>query len=183
MSDFEETVIRKLCAIADAVNWGDQQAVEILHRLPPRPLLKALLGIVYNVQSGAITPMSGTDTINLTNAANPAAATRYLGIIDVAGGTALPTLAVTAGTASLVALVPATALSGINQNQFFFGVYPVDTANETNDAVTVTATLPDGSPPVVLNFLISGTGETETLDTNSAVGSWANAPTVPTSPV
>ena len=101
----------------------------------------------------------------------------------MAGGTALPTLAVTAGTASLVALVPATALSGINQNQFFFGVYPVDTANETNDAVTVTATLPDGSPPVVLNFLISGTGETESLDTNSAVGSWAGAPTVPTTPV
>ena len=180
MSDFEETVINKLCAIADAVNWGDQQAVEILHRLPPSPRLKALLGIVYNVQSGAFVIMSNTNTRTLTNAANPAAATRALEIIDCSGGTAVPNVAVTSGNAALVAIVAGAALD--SQGRFTFGVYPVDAQDETNDVVTVTASLPDGANEVY-TYTISGQGETMGVDGNSSVGSWTGAPTVPTTPV
>jgi hypothetical protein len=155
----------------------------IADRLDPPHGMRLAAGIVFNAQTGAIVTMSGSQSpITLTNATNPAAATRYLGVIDVSNGTALPSLSVTAGNAALVALVAGTSLTGINGNQFTFGVYPVDTQPETNDAVTVTATLPDGAT-LEFDFLISGSGETESIDPASAVGAWTGAPAVPSTPV
>ena len=178
MDDFEATVIRKLNSLQDAVNWGDTKIAELLKRLPPPAGMRKVATIVLNAQ-GVPTLMSGSQPIPLVNAANPAAATRALEVIDLTGGTTIPTVAVTAGNAALVALVPAAALSF---NTWTFGVYPVDTATETNDAVTVTATLPDGNT-LEFNYVISGTGETMAVDPSSSVGAWVGAPTVPATPV
>jgi hypothetical protein len=176
-----ESLREQLCAVQDAVNWGDGALAEVLKRLPPQPRLRLVVGVILKQATGVFVSMSQSTTINLTNCANPAAATFFRGLIDFSGGAALPTLTVTAGTASLVAIVPATA-AGPGATQFLFDVYPIDTAEETNDAVTVTATLPDGAT-LPFNFLISGTGETMTEDSTSGVQSWANAPAVPTAPV
>jgi hypothetical protein len=176
-----QEIQNQLNAIQDAVNWGDQQNAEILKRLPPLPHAHFVCGVIINRSTGVFVSMSQTNTIALTNCANPALATFFHGLIDLDGGTALPALAVTAGNPALVAIVPAAA-AGPTATQFLFDVYPIGTSDEANDAVTVTATLPDGAA-LLFNFLISGNGETMTEDSTSGVQSWANAPAVPTAPV
>ena len=151
---------------------------------PAKQQLRLLLGLVINQSTGVLIAMGNTTTVKLTNAANPAQSTFYAGIIDVSGGTALPTLAVTQGNAALINIVPAPSLGfgGLNPDQFLFNVYPVDEQDETDDLVYVTATLPDGQTlPFV--FDLSGTGETMALDNYSAVQTWSGAPTVPAQPV
>jgi hypothetical protein len=158
----------------------------ILTAVSPNPCpapMRRVCGIVFNVKTGALIMSGTTGPIALVNVATPAAATRYLGVIDITNGTALPTLAVSSGNAALVALVAATALNA--NNQFVFGVYPVDAEAETNDLLTVTATLPDGAV-LDFDFSISGTPpvqEGETIDPSSAVGSFVGAPTVPSTPI
>jgi len=131
-------------------------------------------------QNGAFRLMSSSTAILLTNAANAALATRYLGVLDIANGSTVPTI--TSSDTSKLAVV----VGPLTNNQVAFGCYPIDTAAESNDAVTVTVSLA-GQPYIVLNFGISGTPvpppETDTLDASSAVGAWVGAPAVPATPV
>lgn len=184
MSELLHTIGRGVRSIIDTVNYVAVRvdyAIGLLEKMQQKPRMRLVAGIVFNVQTGKIITMDATPT-TLTNAANPAAATRYLGVIDIADGTTLPS--VTSSNTALLAIVAATALNA--SSQFIFGAYPVDTAAETDDSVTVTISLP-GQPDIVETFQISGTPvtppETDTLDASSAVGAWANAPTLPASPV
>jgi hypothetical protein len=136
-------------------------------------------GIILD-RNGDFRLMSLTQSIPLVNVANPALATRYLGVLDIANGTVVPNI-VSSDTTKLAVVV-----GTLTDGKLAFGCYPVDAQAETNDAVTVTASLA-GQPDIVLNFAISGTPlpppETDTLDASSAVGSWAGAPAVPATPV
>jgi hypothetical protein len=141
--------------------------------------MRLRIGLVVG-QQGAPRIVSGTQPILLTNVATPANATRYLGVVDIANGTTLPT--VVSSNTALLAIVAASALTA--GGQFVFAAYPIDTAAETNDPVTVTISLA-GDPDIVLDFQISGAVpvvETDTLDPTSAVGAWVGAPTVPNVP-
>src|SRR5271154_6264138 len=94
--------------------------------------------------TGAPHVVSTTQTIALTNAANPALATRFLDLIDILNGTELPTLA-SSDTTKLVVVTGPAAPTGANGGlQMPFACYPVDAAAETDDAVTVTITPPAG---------------------------------------
>jgi hypothetical protein len=174
---------RQLNAIQDAVNWGDQQTAEILRILKPR--IRSVVGLILSQQTGVLLTMSGSnsETRTLINACNPALATRALEVIDVIGGTALPSVTVTSNNGSLVSIVGPTAIaSGENGTEVTtFGVYPIDTSPETNDVVTVAASLADGSS-ITYTYTINGTGESLAPDPNSSVGAWANAPLVPSTP-
>lgn len=122
--------------------------------------------------------MSGSNTITLTNAATPANATRYLGILDLTGGTEVP--AIVSSNPALLGIV----VGSVTGAQVTFGAYPVDTSPETNDLVTVTIT--EGTETETLNFSISGVAvvpETFTVDAASSVGAWVGAPALPASPV
>jgi hypothetical protein len=176
------TIARRAGSLIGTCNSTANEVDQTRRLLERSRGMRLAVGLLINQQTGVLISMSDDTTIPLVNCVDPSKATFYRGVIDLAGGTALPTLAVTTGTASLVSIVPATAISGLGANQFVFNVYPVDASPETNDAVTVTATLPDGAT-LPFNFLISGTGESETIDSASAVQSWSNAPTVPAAPV
>lgn len=152
----------------------------------PEPGMSLVAGVVFNVQTGAIIMAVAKDQtpIALTNAANPANATRFLGVVDVLNPSNPPVLpSITSSDPSKLAIVTATALNG--NNQLVFGAYPVDTNAETNDEVDVAITLA-GQPDIDLVFQISGTPvpppETDSLDPGSAVGAWTGAPNVPTVP-
>ena len=151
------------------------------------PHFRIVAGFIINT-NGDVTLMSGAQNITLTNAANPAAATRYLAVVDITNGTTLPTVT-TSDTSKLVAVAASslTPATGTTPAQFLVGFYPVDAAAETNDAVTGTISLP-GQPDIVLDFTISGAPvppppETDTLDTASGVAAWTGAPSVPATPV
>ncbi len=162
------TIARRCDAIRDTVNWIGRE----LHR-------RRLTGYIYYPfapEKGFI--MSGSNTITLTNAATPANATRYLGILDLTGGTDVPSIV--SSNPALLAVV----VGPVTGTQVSFGAYPVDTATETDDIVTVTIT--ENTESQTLTFSISGTTtvpESFALDASSAVGAWSGAPTVPSTPV
>ncbi len=56
MDDFERTVLRKLCSLHDAVNWGDAQIAEILRRLPRPREMRKVATIILNA-NGDFLPM------------------------------------------------------------------------------------------------------------------------------
>ena len=173
-------------------SYGREEALSrVCHRIlaalecPTRMRLAA--GLILT-KTGEVSIMSGSNTYTLTNAADPTKSTRFLGVIDIANGTTLPT--VVSSDPTKLAIVANTALtpapSGTGQ-QFIFAAYPLDAATETDDAVTVTVSLA-GQPDIVLGFSISGTAapapqETDVLDAGSNVAAWAGAPNLPTVPV
>jgi hypothetical protein len=190
------TLERQMRTVLHTTNYLSSEVTEIRSELaailrarppnPCRPRMRHVAGIVFMVQSGEIVMSGSSSPIALTNVANPAVATRYLGVVDIANGNVLPVPTVTAGNAALVTIVSAAALNA--SSQFVFGVYPIDAAAETNDPVEITLELAGDTTPIVYEFVISGTPvppppETETTDAASAVGAWANAPAVPATPV
>jgi hypothetical protein len=139
-------------------------------------------------QTGAPRIVSTTTTIALTNAATPTNATRFIDEIDLENGTNLPTLA-SSNPALLEIVTGPPANTGANGGlQMPFACYPIGTAAESNDLVSVTITPPAGDTtdqPDVIQFSISGTvtAPSETMNVESGtVGAWAGAPTVPTVP-
>jgi hypothetical protein len=139
--------------------------------------------LTINETTGVVTNMSGSNTITLTNAANPALATRYLGVIDITNDVSdVPNVVVSDPTKLTSVVGTLTPASGSTPSQVLVGFYPIDTNAEANDSVSATLSLSDGST-IPLSFSISGTpSEQESLDPASAVGSWVGAPTVPTTP-
>lgn len=188
---------KHLCALTDSTNVvhekvdadgrGIHHILQLL--LPPKPALRLVSGIVFKIQSGEIV-MSGTTstTYTLTNAANPALATRFLGVEDVVGGTTVPTITSSDPTKLAIVVGTLSAPSSSGTAQLSWGAYPVDAAAETNDAVTVTLALPGGESEVI-DFVISGTPvpppapETFADDPASTVSAWAGAPAVPSTPI
>lgn len=178
-------ILGVVSAIAEIVTRTAKRLEYLIELIERRePGMSLAFGVVYNVQTGELLPMD-SNPIALTNSANPAQATRYLGAVDVANPTNPPTLpTITSSNPSVLAIVAATALDA--NNKLAFGAYPIDTAAETNDTATVTISMA-GQPDIVLDFTISGQPvpppETDTLDAGGAVGAFPNAPTLPASPV
>jgi len=188
---------KHLCALTDSTDVihlkveADGRGINHILRLlsPPAPSLRLMAGIVYSIQSGEIV-MSGTTstTFTLTNAANPALATRFLGVEDIVGGTTVPTITSSDPTKLAIVVGTLTAPSSSGTAQLSWGAYPLDAAAETNDPVSVTLALPGGETETI-NFVISGTPvpppppETFSDDPSSVVSAWAGAPAVPATPV
>ena len=170
-----ETILRKLNAVQDTANYTASRVDHAIHLIHKRDAsgLKLVVGIVIDSQ-GKLQIMSQTNQITLVNAADPSVATRYLGVLDLANGTTVPTI--TSSDPTKLAVV----VGAVNGTQVPFGLYPVGTSAETNDAVTVTISLA-GQPDITLDFVISGQPvpppETDSLDPSSQVGA------VPASPV
>lgn len=178
MSECEllETIARRCDAIRDIANYTALR-VDQLYRLE-HGHMRLVVGLVIT-RKGTFT-VSGSNTETLTNVANPAAATFYLAVIDLAGGTALPS----AGVSDPTKLTPVVGPLNPNGTSVNIGFYPIDANAETNDSVTGSISL-TGNADIDFTFIISGTPvppETDTLDASSLVKSWPGAPTVPTDP-
>ena len=164
------TAIAKLRSLINTGNKTAQQVNHAVHLLEARP--PRTWGIVFNPKTLEIV-MSGTNsnTFTLTNLATPANATSFLGGVDeTSGASSIPTATVTSNNGSLVTIVGATSLTGPN-NEWVFGVYPIDTSPETNDTVNVSVALSDGST-VPFVFVINGQGPAITEDASSGVKPW-----------
>jgi hypothetical protein len=179
-----------LNALHEKMDCVEGQIAAILRALRPhQPAIRLIEGVVFKIESGEIV-MSGTTstTYTLTNAANPAAATRFLGVEDIVGGTTVPTITSSDPTKLAIVVGTLSAASATGTSLLNWGAYPLDAAAETNDAVTVTLALPGGETEVI-DFVISGAPvpppapETFADDPTSAIGAWAGAPAVPATPV
>ncbi len=158
------------------MNYGDQRIDKLIRLVEKRDRpFRLVAGLILN-QAGEVT-LSGSNTITLTNAATPSEATRYLGILDLANGTAIPSIV--SSNPALLAIV----VGSVTGTQVTYGAYPIDTSPETADIVTVTIT--ENTESLVQTFSIFGTttaAESFTLDDGSLVGAWVGAPTLPSVP-
>jgi hypothetical protein len=165
-----------LKTVAEVCDYTSLRVDEIYKML--RPGLRLVVGLIITRKGTFTVSQSNTET--LTNVANPAAATFYLAVVDLVGGTTLPS----AGVSDPTKLTPVVGPLNPNGTSVNIGFYPIDANPETNDSVTGSITLA-GNPDIDFTFIISGTPvppETDTLDASSLVKSWPGAPTVPTNP-